>query len=136
MAEFVGGGIVPWYRIESIRLFGSSGLGGYVVTFAEVMFVASTFYYLTNLLAVLKKEGRKEFCNNKWNLADCFTVALSMLAIGLYVVRLYVVTDMKKEINRTLGNKYIRLTVPSLINEAYEYTMAFTVLHRPSNSLN
>ena len=28
VAEFVGGGIVPWYRIESLRLFGAGGFAG------------------------------------------------------------------------------------------------------------
>ena len=58
---------------------------------AEVLFMVSTFYYIINLLAVLKKDGKTEFCNNKWNLADCLTVALSLLAIGLYVCKTYLV---------------------------------------------
>jgi hypothetical protein len=53
--------------------------------------MVSTFYYIINLLAVLKKDGKTEFCNNKWNLADCLTVALSLLAIGLYVCKTYLV---------------------------------------------
>ena len=63
----------------------------YVMMAAEVLFMVSTFYYIINLLAVLKKDGKTEFCNNKWNLADCLTVALSLLAIGLYVCKTYLV---------------------------------------------
>ena len=63
----------------------------YVMWTAEVLFMVSTFYYIINLLAVLKKDGKTEFCNNKWNLADCLTVALSLLAIGLYVCKTYLV---------------------------------------------
>ncbi len=55
------------------------------------------------------------------------TVALSILAIGLYVARMYIVLEMKKTISLTRGNKYIRLTIPSLVNKFYEYVMAFTV---------
>ena len=88
MAEFVGGGIRPWYRIESFRLTNNN----IVVTIAEILFAVATFYYLVNLLAVLKKEGRKEFCANGWNLADCFTVALSIVLLGLYILRLFVVS--------------------------------------------
>ena len=58
VAEFVGGGIVPWYRIKTFRLFSNEGIGAYIVMFAEILFVASTFYYIVNLLAVLKKEGK------------------------------------------------------------------------------
>lgn len=35
--------------------------------------------------------------------------------------------EMNKEIEETKGNVYIRLTVPSLINEIYEQVMAFTI---------
>ena len=64
VAEFVGGGVVPWYRIETFRLFSNGGLMSYLVDGASVLFVASTFYYIVNLLAVLKRDGKwlfKEF---------------------------------------------------------------------------
>ena len=89
--------------------------------------MASTFYYIVNLLAVLKKDGATEFCNNKWNLADCLTVALSIIAIGLWVVRLYVVKEFLSDIKETRGNSYIRLDIPAFINSMYEYAIAFTV---------
>ena len=73
------------------RLFPPTGMKKYVMMTAEVLFMVSTFYYIINLLAVLKKDGKTEFCNNKWNLADCLTVALSLLAIGLYVCKTYLV---------------------------------------------
>ena len=79
-----------------------------IVTTAEVLFAVSTFYYIVNLLAVLKKDGSKEFCKNKWNLVDAGTCALSILLLGLYIVRLLVVLDMEKKINDTKGNSYIR----------------------------
>jgi hypothetical protein len=94
IAEFIGGGVRPWYRIEAIRLSRSGGMSGYIVLAAECLFILATFYYIVNLLAVLKKEGTKEFCGNNWNLADCLTVAMSILALILYVVRLFIVADM------------------------------------------
>ena len=70
------------YTTFYLRLFPPDGFKGYVLFAAEIFFMVSTFYYIINLLAVLKKDGRTEFCNNKWNLADCLTVVLSLLAIG------------------------------------------------------
>ena len=61
VAEFVGGGIWPYYKIETFRLFPNPGLMQYILLFASVFFVASTFYYIVNLLAVLKRDGFKEF---------------------------------------------------------------------------
>ena len=61
VAEFAGGGIKPWYRIEAVQLFNSYQGWNKLVLFCEIMFVVSTFYYLVNLLAVLKKEGWNDF---------------------------------------------------------------------------
>ncbi len=97
----MGGGIVPWYRIDAIRLTKDVSFTGYLVTFAEIFFVVSTFYYIVNMLAILKKEGMRDFCANGWNLVDCFTVALSVLALIMYTIRLFVVADMNQRINQT-----------------------------------
>ena len=123
VAEMIGGGVRPWYRIDSFRLTNAN----LVVTTAEILFAVSTFYYIVNLLAVLKKEGSKEFCANKWNLVDCGTVALSLLLLALYIVRLFVVQSMLQLIELTRGNSYIRLTIPATINTYYEYVLSFTV---------
>lgn len=61
VAEFVGGGIKPYYRIEAVSLFNSYDGWNKIILFCEIMFVVSTFYYLVNLLATLKKEGFDEF---------------------------------------------------------------------------
>ena len=82
VAEFVGGGVWPYYRVETFRLFSNPGLMKYITLTAQVLFIASTFYYIVNLLAVLKKDGFSEFTANKWNLADCVTIFLSIVAIG------------------------------------------------------
>lgn len=52
---------------------------------------------------------------------------MSVTAIGLYVAKKYVVLEMLKTIEKTKGNRYERLDMVSLINETYEYVMAFTV---------
>lgn len=61
VAEFVGGGIKPYYRIEAVSLFNNYEGWSKIVLFSEIMFVVATFYYLVNLLTVLKKEGFQTF---------------------------------------------------------------------------
>ncbi len=60
-AEFAGGGVRPWYRIEAVSLFNSYQGWNKIILICEILFVISTFYYLVNLLAVLKKEGCSAF---------------------------------------------------------------------------
>ena len=126
-AEFVGGGIYPHYRIDVFRLFPNNDGFGIVVRLAEVLFVASIFYYLINVIAVLKKEGCRQFCQNSYNVSDLLTVILSLFALVLYVAKAIVTADITREISETNGNKYIRLTYVALLNKTYEYLVAITV---------
>ena len=86
-AEFIGGGIVPKYRIDVVRLFRIGTLYDWIILGCECIFVISVFYYIISLFATFKKEGRKEFFENSWNIVDIFTVMLSLLQIGLYALR-------------------------------------------------
>eukprot|EP00095_Tigriopus_kingsejongensis_P009158 maker-scaffold798_size95657-snap-gene-0.28 protein:Tk09158 transcript:maker-scaffold798_size95657-snap-gene-0.28-mRNA-1 annotation:"polycystic kidney disease protein 1-like 2-like" len=127
VAEFVGGGISPDYRIDVIRLFVQTEGFGYVVLAAEILFVCSIFYYTIHIIASIRKEGCVNFFNNAWNIADVITVTLSCFALTLYVAKKVVVVDMTKEFNRTRGNEYIRLTYAALLNQYYEYLVSMTV---------
>jgi hypothetical protein len=54
VAEFVGGGIKPYYRIEAVSLFTNYQGWGILILFSEIMFAVSTFYYLVNLVSAIK----------------------------------------------------------------------------------
>jgi hypothetical protein len=127
IAEFVAGGIHPWYRIETFRLSRNSSQTGYVVMMAEFLFIFATFYYFVNLMSVVKREGWSKFWSSNWNKADCLTLILCVVALGLYLLRFYVVKEMMKKIKETRGNEYIRLTYPAMINQYYEYALAIVV---------
>ena len=98
VAEFVGGGIRPWYRIDVFPLFPSENLLGSIVNVAQVLFAVSTFYYAVHLLVVLKKEGFKEFWDNSWNKMDTLTVLLSIVAFSLYLVQIFIVDELTKQV--------------------------------------
>ena len=100
VAQFIGGGIVPWYRIDSFSLFTRNNFSGIVVQISQILFAVTTFYYTINLIMAYKKEGRVEFWNNKWNWADIMTVFLSILALGLYLLlKFSLVENMKNRVN-------------------------------------
>ena len=128
VSEFVGGGIVPWKKIESVRLFNNmETFWDFFIYAADILFAVSTFYYLTNVLATMKKEGFSDFMKNSWNVLDVFTLILSGLALILYFVKTLVVRDIQRRIEITRGNVYIRITNALLINYYHNCVVAFTV---------
>jgi hypothetical protein len=98
VAEFIGGGVHPYYRIDVFRLFPNLTTFGYIVTASEILFVASIFYYVVNLMAIAKKDGCKAFWNDLTNVMDVLTVVLSIIAIGLYVAKSLVTQTFTKRI--------------------------------------
>ena len=57
VAEFIGGGIRPYSRVEVFNLMPHASFKGTIVYIAEVLFVASIFYYVINLLSLMKTQG-------------------------------------------------------------------------------
>ena len=101
MAQFIGGGIIPWYRIESFSLFSQANFAGIMVQISQVLFGVTTFYYTINLIAAYKKEGSHQFWANKWNWADIATVLLSLFALILFLLLNFVlVADMKIRVRK------------------------------------
>lgn len=60
-AEFIGGGIQPYYTINPIRLFPNGDMFSTIVAIAEVLFLISILYYIVNIGATMKREGCKRF---------------------------------------------------------------------------
>ena len=87
VAEFVGGGISPVFRIDIIRLTRVMDLGGYIVTACELFFVFATFYYVLNTIATLKSLGPKGFFKDAWNMIDIVTIIFSLVVMGLWVIK-------------------------------------------------
>ena len=89
VAEFVGGGVNPSFRIDVIRLTRNWDLAGYAVFACEVFFILSTFYYILNTIGVMKSMGCAEFFRETWNIMDIFTILLSVQTIALWALKVY-----------------------------------------------
>ena len=87
VAEFVGGGVNPYNRIEVIRLTRVMDLKGYVVTVCELLFCIATFYYVLSSVVLLKALGCSAFFKDSWNIVDIFTTTFSVLVMSLYVIK-------------------------------------------------
>ena len=84
-------------------------------------------YCTCNVVHIITQEGIRAFCSNTWNLFDLATVLLSLLAIVLHVLKLFVVLELTKEVAASRGNAYVRLTYAAVLNKYYEYIIAATV---------
>ena len=87
VAEFVGGGVSPYNRIEVIRLTRVMDFKGYVVTLCEFLFCVATFYYVLSSIVLLKTLGCSEFFKDSWNIVDIFTTVFSVLVMALYAIK-------------------------------------------------
>lgn len=127
VAELIGGGVLPYYRVDVISLTRTFDFVGYVTMACEVAFCLSTFYYIINSLGVLKELGAKEFFKQAWNVVDVFTIFLSLLAIGLQLLKQYEVLKLTKKIGLTKGNAYLSIDQAQTVANLYDLTVAMTV---------
>ena len=100
---------------------------GIVTLACEIAFCLSTFYYIINSLGVLKELGAKEFFQQAWNVVDVFTIFLSLLAIGLQLLKQFEVLKLTKMISDTKGNSYLSIDQAQYVSNLYELTVAMTV---------
>ena len=47
----------------------------------------ATFYYLLNAILVLKGMGAKDYFKESWNIVDVATIALSLVTIILWLIK-------------------------------------------------
>ena len=87
VAEFVGGGISPVFRIDIIRLTRVMDAWGYMVTACEIFFVFATFYYILNSLGALKAQGPQKFFSDAWNIVDVITILFSIIVVILWIIK-------------------------------------------------
>ena len=99
VAEFVGGGVSPVFRIDIIRLTRVMDLSGYIVTVCEVLFVFATFYYILNSLGALKAVGAKAYFKEAWNIVDLFTIFFSVVVVILWLLKVCFFCTNKYETN-------------------------------------
>ena len=68
-----------------------------------------------------------EVSSNLRNVADIFTICLSLVAIGLYVLKNWVVLKLLKKISETRGNEYLSIDAAKSVNAQYELVVSITV---------
>ncbi|XP_064112518.1 uncharacterized protein LOC135219572 isoform X1 [Macrobrachium nipponense] len=127
MAEFnEGGGIIPKWRFEPVRLIQSTGLFGWIVFASECIFAVVTVMFTLNELWKMKKQ-KCQYFESYWNIAEICIIIVSYGCIGLYVYRAYLTKEATREFQRTNGNGYIRIDYATLMDQFYLYMMSIVI---------
>ncbi|XP_047496061.1 polycystic kidney disease protein 1-like 2 [Penaeus chinensis] len=124
IAEFnEGGGIVPKWRFEPIRLLPKTGAAGYIVTLSEIIFVVCTVIFTLKELWKIKKQKCLYF-TSYWNIAEICILVTSYATVGVYVYRFLLTQEALDIFEETYGNGYIRLDSAALMDQFYLYLVA------------
>ncbi|GBM99940.1 Polycystin-2 [Araneus ventricosus] len=125
VAEFLpGGGVVPFYRLEVIRLMRyHQGFGAFVLA-CELGYVIFTLYFLYREYKKFRIEG-KDYFKQYWNLAEVMVIGLSISAIVFYAYRMLVTRKILSTFEKTHGNGYIKMQFVASVDEVFGFLVAF-----------
>lgn len=121
-----GGGVVPNYRIDVVRLMRYHQGFGLFVILCEVTYVAFILYFTVREFKNAKQSGR-EYFKSYWNWAEMLVIFFSYIGMWLYVTRMILTNRILKVFDRTKGNGYIKLQYVASIDEFFGYIIAFTI---------
>ena len=126
-AEFnEGGGILPKWRFEPLRLIKSTNYYGTIVTVCEIIFALATFLSTGKEFWKLKNE-RLNYFANYWNIVEVVILLVSYIAIGLYGQRSILTKEALDRFQVTYGNGYVRMDSAAYIDSFYIYSMGVIV---------
>ncbi|XP_023225224.1 uncharacterized protein LOC111626157 [Centruroides sculpturatus] len=127
VAEFQpGGGVVPFHRIDAIRLMRYHQGFGLFVMICELTYVIYTIYFTVREAKKIRKD-RKEYFQSYWNLMEVAVVSLSYASIIIYIYRMIVTKRILKVFEKTEGNGYVKLQFVASVDEVFGYLMAFLI---------
>ena len=85
IAEFLpGGGILPYWRVDPVRLFPYLQPSGRLIAMCEVIFVAYIVFFIVKEASDLKKRGWK-YWNDYWSWGEWSIICMAIVAIALRV---------------------------------------------------
>ena len=126
-AEFQpGGGIIPNYRIDIIRLMRYHQGFGLFVILCELTYVAFILYFTFREFKNWRASGWDYF-TSYWNWAELLVISFSYVGMVLYVYRMIITNRLLRIFDRTMGNGYLKLQFVCSIDEMFGYIIAFTI---------
>ena len=127
VAEFQpGGGVIPYYRIDVIRLMRYHQGFGLFVILCELTYVIFILYFTVREFRNWRTSGWDYF-TSYWNWAEILVLTFSYAGFVLYIYRMMITSRLLRIFDRTLGNGYLKLQFVCSIDEMFGYIIAFTI---------
>ena len=119
-----GGGTIPNYRIDVIRLMRYHQGFGLFVILCELFYLSFIVYFTVREFRLLHEQGSMYF-KSYWNWAEMVVIVLSYFALALYIYRLILTNQILSVFDQTHGNGYVKLQYVSAVDEVFGYLLAF-----------
>lgn len=125
--EFIpGGGILPKFDFEGLKLLRYHTPGGAYVLASEIVYLLFTIFYTRREYKSIKKLGCSYF-RSIWNLMELWVIALSYTAVVFYLLKTSLTYYTLDKFTATKGKKYIRMQPLAFLDEVVGYVVAFQV---------
>lgn len=123
VAEFMpGGGIIPYYRFEIVRLLHHHEKLGRFIILCECIFVFYIIYFLISQLVMMKKL-KSAYWRSYWTMAEWGVIILAGVAGFFYAARYIWTQKILQTFKDTRGNGYMKLQYVGLMDEMYGYSI-------------
>ena len=121
VAEFIpGGGIIPYWRFDIVRLLHHHEKLGTFLVICEVIFLFYLIYFIVKQIYLMKKL-KKEYWKDNWIIAEWAVISLSIVAIFFYAYRAILTNEILQTFQDTNGNGYMNLQHVGKVDELYGY---------------
>nr|XP_042904172.1 uncharacterized protein LOC107445474 [Parasteatoda tepidariorum] len=125
VAEFLpGGGVVPYYHIDPIKLLHYHTGAGLLILLCQIGFILFTIYYTICAFVSACKQGKKYF-KEYWNIAEIANILAAYSIIGVEIYKMIITQQILAIFTKTEGTGYIKLQEALLLDEAFCYLIGF-----------
>ena len=124
VAEFIpGGGILPYWRFDPVRLLHGHEKNGPFVMFCQILFICYILFFTYQFIRDVKTQGCSYF-HTYWSIADVSIILTSFLCFFVYGYRYILTREILDTFVETKGNGYMKLQYVGLLDEYYGIMMA------------
>ncbi len=81
------GGLIPYVRIQTFRLYTAEGVMGYYMLTCQIAFCGFLAYMIYTTIKTAIKHGFKQYCSNFENILELCIIAGSITCIGMFIIR-------------------------------------------------
>ncbi|XP_035210182.1 polycystic kidney disease protein 1-like 2 [Stegodyphus dumicola] len=125
VAEFLpGGGIVPYYHIDPIKLLHYHTGAGLLQLGCQIGFLFFTAYYTVYELSASCKQGKSYF-TEYWNIAELANLCAAYAAISVEIYKMIITWRILERFTATEGTGYIKLQEALILDETFCYLIGF-----------